>query len=116
MNKAFGAVPEDPFVADVVALLEPTLREWFEERAGIMEFEGRLPWTHAECLALVGVLQACPSAFGEFVAVEIQVEGHRRWTLASEIEAGRLPQGVRVVPVLEALLGLLQCMERASGE
>jgi hypothetical protein len=32
--------------------LSPNQREWFEERAGIMEFDGRMPREQAERLAL----------------------------------------------------------------
>ena len=48
--------PIDPLVADVVAKLSPSLREEFEERAGIVEFDGKRPRAHAECLALLDVL------------------------------------------------------------
>lgn len=48
--------PLDPLVASVVAKLSPSLREEFEERAGIVEFDGKLPRAHAECLALLDVL------------------------------------------------------------
>jgi len=54
--------PIDPLVADVVAKLSPSLREEFEERAGIVEFDGKLPRAHAECLALLDVLLRHPEA------------------------------------------------------
>lgn len=49
-------------IADMVNLLDDNLREEFEERAGIMEFDGKLPRAHAECLALLDVLQRHPTA------------------------------------------------------
>ncbi|MGJ0484806.1 MAG: hypothetical protein ACR65R_09760 [Methylomicrobium sp.] len=52
--------PLDPLVAEIVNLLDPDLREDFEERAGIIEFDANLPRAHAECLALLNVLLRHP--------------------------------------------------------
>lgn len=49
-------------VADLVALLNPNHREAYEERAGIMEFDGGLTRNLAECLALLEVLRVDPLA------------------------------------------------------
>lgn len=46
----------DPLVATMVNVLDAGLREEFEERAGIMEFDGKLPRAHTERLALLNVL------------------------------------------------------------
>ena len=54
--------PKDKLVADIVSQLDPDLREEFEERAGIMEFDGQLDRAHAECLALIDVLLRHPEA------------------------------------------------------
>ena len=53
-------MPIHPLVADMVSRLSPALREEFEERAAIMEFDGQLPRAHAECLALLNVLYRQP--------------------------------------------------------
>ncbi len=53
-------LPMDPLVADLVSRLDDNLREAFEERAGIIEFEGNLTRAHAECLALLNVLVSHP--------------------------------------------------------
>jgi hypothetical protein len=42
--------------------LEPDLREDFEERAAIMEYDGGLLRDHAECLALLNILRKNPAA------------------------------------------------------
>lgn len=55
-------VPIDTLVADMVNLLNDNLREEFEERAGIMEYSGNLSRAHAECLALLNILQRHPTA------------------------------------------------------
>ncbi len=52
--------PLDALVADMVTLLDDSQREEFEERAGIIEFEAKLPRAHAECLALLNVLRRHP--------------------------------------------------------
>lgn len=53
--------PMDPLVADLLDLLDASLREDFEERAAILEFEAGYSRGHAECLALLDVLQRHPS-------------------------------------------------------
>jgi hypothetical protein len=55
------APPLDALVADMVNLLDDSQREEFEERAGIIEFEAKLPRAHAECLALLNVLRRHPA-------------------------------------------------------
>ena len=52
--------PTDPIVATIVNQLDADLREDFEERAGIIEFEAQIPRAHAECLALLDVLRRHP--------------------------------------------------------
>jgi len=54
------SMPSDPLVADMVKLLDASQREEFEERAGIIEFDGKFPRAHAECLALLTVLRRHP--------------------------------------------------------
>jgi len=54
--------PLDPLVADAVSKLDDNLREAFEERAGIIEFDAGLPRAHAECLALLGILINHPNS------------------------------------------------------
>ena len=52
--------PIDAIVADIVSQLDDDLREDFEERAGIIEYDGQLQRAHAECLALLDVLRRYP--------------------------------------------------------
>lgn len=44
--------PINTLVSDMVNILDDRLREDFEERAAIMEFDAELSRAHAECLAL----------------------------------------------------------------
>ena len=55
-------IPKHQLVAEIVGKLNPALREEFEERAAIMEFEGAMLRDHAECLALLDVLYRHPEA------------------------------------------------------
>lgn len=55
-------MPINPLVAEMVAKLSPALREDFQERAAIMEFDAGMPRDHAECLALLDVLNRHPCA------------------------------------------------------
>lgn len=54
--------PIHPLVAEMVSKLDPALREEFEERAGIIQFDAKFPRDHAECLALLDVLHRHPEA------------------------------------------------------
>ena len=50
----------DTLVLEIVQKLEVGLREEFEERAAIMEYDAGYPRDHAECLALLDVLRRNP--------------------------------------------------------
>lgn len=56
MNK-----PMDELVAEIVQQLDAQLREDFEERAAILEFDAGYSRGHAECLALLDVLRRHPA-------------------------------------------------------
>ncbi len=50
----------DAIVSDLVSLLDANLREAYEERAAIMEFDGGVNRELAEALALLQVITAHP--------------------------------------------------------
>ncbi|MBK6928409.1 MAG: hypothetical protein V9G11_05185 [Bifidobacterium adolescentis] len=52
--------PTNEVVADLVSRLGSGLREAFEERAAIREFDGRITRELAECLALLDVIRQYP--------------------------------------------------------
>ena len=52
--------PTNEVVADLVSRLDAGLREAFEERASIREYDGRMPREIAEALALLDVIRQYP--------------------------------------------------------
>ncbi|MFA7282538.1 MAG: hypothetical protein WC100_20820 [Sterolibacterium sp.] len=54
-------LPDDSLVAVLVLKLDDNLREDWEERASIMQFDGLLPKGHAECLAMIDLLCRHPA-------------------------------------------------------
>ncbi len=76
--------PLNPLVADIVATLNPNLREDFEERAAIMEFEANMDRAHAECLALIDLLRRHPSVLIGVTFLKVEVNGTTQYLIASD--------------------------------
>lgn len=53
--------PIEPIVEALVSRLDANLREAFEERAGILQFEAGKPRELAEALALLDVIRSYPA-------------------------------------------------------
>ncbi len=53
-------MPVNEVVADLVSRLDEGLREAFEERAAVREFDGRITRELAEALALLDVIRQYP--------------------------------------------------------
>lgn len=81
--------PTDPLVAELVALLDASQREAWEERAAIMQFDGQLPRGHAECLALLDLLRRHPSALSGVSVLEIELDGGTEWLLTTDLPYAR---------------------------
>ena len=60
------------------------LREEFEERAGIVEYDGDVARAHAECLALLIVLQRHPEAIVGLTVLEMQKDGETYWVVTND--------------------------------
>lgn len=82
-------IPLDKLVADMVSALDDNLREDFEERAGIMEYEARLPRAHAECLALLDVLHRHPNTLCEVTVLEVELDDETQWLLTTDLDYAR---------------------------
>ena len=81
--------PIDSIVADVVNQLDADLREDFEERAGVMEFDAQLPRAHAECLALIDLLRRYPNALWGVTVLQVERSGSMEWMLTTDIATAR---------------------------
>lgn len=84
-------VPLDAGVARLVQQLDDGRREAFEERAGILEFDAKLPRLEAERQALIQTLAryGFPGA-PDVRLLQVQVAGATQWLLSgNEIAAHR---------------------------
>jgi hypothetical protein len=85
------ATPQDLIVMDLVALLDFNLREAFEERAGIIEFDAQVARGHAECLALLSVLRTHPHALSRFWLFQAEFQGTKRCFLTTHRQLALQP-------------------------
>lgn len=90
----------ESIVAKLVERLDANLREDFEERAGIIEFDANQPRELAECLALLGVLQRHPAALIGVTAFEVAIDGSTRTVLTTDAEFARQHLTALGIPVL----------------
>jgi hypothetical protein len=72
---------------DLIDRLDADRREEFEERAGIVEFDGLQPREHAEALALLHVLRRHPLAISGVAAFQLDSD---TWVLADDSGRRRL--------------------------
>ncbi|QHE86411.1 hypothetical protein [Hydrogenophaga sp. BPS33] len=56
-----------PIVADFAALLDENLREAWEERAAVMQFDAGIPRDLAEALALLLVIRQYPAVLARLI-------------------------------------------------
>ena len=82
--------PVDAIVAEMVnGLLDPCQREDFEERAGIIEYDGKRPRGHAECLALLDLLHRNPAVLSGITVLQIELDGGTQWLLTTDLSYAR---------------------------
>ena len=86
----------DPLVADIVSTLDPNLREDFEERAAIMEFDANLGRAHAECLALIDLLHRHPAVLTGVTVMQVDVDSTIQYWLVTDLESVRNINGVEI--------------------
>jgi hypothetical protein len=75
---------------DLIDRLDADTRELFEERAGIVEFDGMQPREHAEAMALLDVLRLRPAALLGVAVLEVELAGDSRCALVTDRRAVRL--------------------------
>ena len=79
----------NPLVVDLVDLLDPDMREQFEDQIAVIEHLAETPRVLAECLALLALLHRYPGALLGVSVLEFEVSGERRWLLTRDIAAAR---------------------------
>ncbi len=97
-------IPINPLVTEAVGQLSENLREAFEERAGIIEFDAGQPRDHAECLALLNILLKHPNCLTGLVAVEIELESGKSWLLTTDLDHLRrklAEEGIQISKIRE---------------
>lgn len=78
--------PIDPIVADLLSRLNENLREEFEERAAILEFDASFPRRLAESLGLLDVLRRNLSGLTGVTALQIELVGQVQWLAVTDAE------------------------------
>lgn len=103
-------VPLDAGVARVVGLLDADRYEFFAERAGILEFDARMPRLEAERLALIQTLARYGFPSGSEVSLlAVELGGGTQWVLTSDETAARLQlvelgaDAIHAVPLADTL-------------
>ena len=76
-------------VTELIERLDTDIRELFEERAGIVEFEGGLPREEAESYALLDVLRRHPWALTGVTVVRFELGTETCWLLTTAADALR---------------------------
>lgn len=81
--------PLNALVAEMVGKLDANLREEFEERAGIVEFEAKKPRAYAEALALLMVLLRHRAALAGVTVLQVELDGGPRWLVTTDLKVAR---------------------------
>lgn len=89
MSESHFRQPIDPVVAEVVQELDADLREDFEERASILEFDALHPRNHAESLALLDVIHRHPECLTGITVLQIERAGGTHWVLTTDLVFAR---------------------------
>lgn len=79
----------ESLIADLIGLLDEDRRYQFEERAGIMEFDGGQDRDQAELLALVDLLRSHPGALLGVSLLRVTKDGARQYVLAIDSYGAR---------------------------
>ena len=81
--------PINTLVEDMVNILDDRLREDFEERSAIMEFDAELPRAHAECLALLDLLHRNPALLTGVTVIQVEVANAIQCWATTDLESAR---------------------------
>ncbi|GAB3656445.1 hypothetical protein [Ramlibacter alkalitolerans] len=81
--------PVHPIVEALLCRLDDNLREAFEERAGILQFEAGHPRDLAEALAMLEVIRTNPLAVSGVTHLRARIEGSEASVLAVNAASAR---------------------------
>lgn len=82
-------VPQHPIVADLLSRLNESLRESYEERAGILEHDAALDRAYAEALALLDLIRSQPLALSGITVLKVELDGGTEWLLTTDLAFAR---------------------------
>ena len=114
MKKQIPAKQSDAIVTGIVDGLDAKLREEFEERAAIIEFDGKQTRAHAEALALLDVLSRHPYALTGITVQQVDLDGSTQWVLATKRGVAR-PYPSRINAVKSGEVDLVAVVEKHYG-
>jgi hypothetical protein len=101
-------------IADLLALLDADRRYEFEERAGIMEYEGGADRDQAELLALVDLLRSHPGALLGVTLLRVERGGKVIYVMATDPAAATQRVQPAQVRIIEAD-GIAQTLNDLGG-
>lgn len=107
-------IPLDPLVRGLVRILDADLREDFWERASIIEYDAGLNRAHAECLALLAILNRNPLALSRVCVVQFELNGLRQWLLTTDYAKALMHVGYAGGKELQ-VVDLVGVIEEAHG-
>ena len=73
-------------IADLLDRLDDERRYEFEERAGTIEFDSRVPRDEAEALALIDLLRSHPAALVGITALEMDHDGGTDTVITTDLD------------------------------
>lgn len=79
----------DALVAGMVSVLDDNQREAWVERSAIIQFEAKLPRAHAECLALLNILNCYPMALTGVSGIWVEIDGRTGWLFTTDLARAR---------------------------
>ena len=74
-------------IADLLDRLDDDRRYEFEERAGTIEFDSRVPRDEAETLALIDLLRSHPAALIGITALEVDHDGETDTVITTALDS-----------------------------
>jgi hypothetical protein len=74
------------FTEELLTRLDADLREEYEERAAIMEYDGGLPREFAENLALLNIFWRHPNALLELSVLKAELNGDTEFIVTTNVQ------------------------------